>query len=93
MGFPIYQDNPRRLCRLRPQSLLPSLVRGIFEENLLTKPLVLLDVPLLPFMQAQVEPLCEMCPWALLKNGDQETLARIQGMYTYAHPIVDGALA
>jgi len=58
----------------------------------LTKPLVLLDVPLLPFMHAQVEPLCEMCPWALLKNGDRETLSRVQGMYTYAHPIVDGAL-
>ena len=58
----------------------------------MSKPLVLLDVPLLPFMQAQVEPLCEMCPWALLKNGDRETLSRIQGMYTYAHPIVDGAL-
>jgi glyoxylate reductase len=58
----------------------------------LTKPLVLLDVPLLPFLQAQVEPLCEMCPWALLKNGDQETLSRIQGMYTNAHPIVNGAL-
>jgi len=58
----------------------------------LSKPLVLLDAPLLPFLQAQVEPLCEMCPWALLKNGDQETLSRIQGMYTYAHPIVHGAL-
>ena len=58
----------------------------------MSKPLVLLDVPLLPFMQAQVEPLCEMCPWALLKNGDRETLSKVQGMYTYAHPIVDGAL-
>ena len=58
----------------------------------MTKPLVLLDVPLLPFLQAQVEPLCEMCPWALLKNGDQETLSRIQGMYTYTHPVVDGSL-
>jgi len=43
-------------------------------------------------MQAQVEPLCETCPWALLKDGDQQTLSKIQGMYTYAHPIVDGAL-
>lgn len=58
----------------------------------MSKPLVLLDVPLLPFMQAQVEPLCEMCPWALLKNGDRETLSRIQGIYTYAHPVVDGTL-
>lgn len=58
----------------------------------MTKPLVLLDVPLLPFMQAQLEPFCEMCPWTLLKNGDLETLRKIQGVYTYAHPVIDGAL-
>jgi glyoxylate reductase len=49
-------------------------------------------MPLLPFMQAQLEPLCEMCPWTLLKNEDHETLRKVQGMYTYAHPIVDGAM-
>jgi len=58
----------------------------------LTKPLVLLDVPLLPFMQAQAEPLCEMCPWGLLKNGSRNELSKVQGMYTYAHPIVNGEL-
>jgi glyoxylate reductase len=58
----------------------------------LAKPLVLLDLPLLPFMQAQVEPFCEMCPWTLLKNDDQQTLGKVQGIYTYAHPIVDGTL-
>jgi glyoxylate reductase len=58
----------------------------------LSKPLVLLDVPLLPFMQAQLEPFCEMRPWALLESGDVETLRKIQGVYTYAHPVVDGAL-
>jgi glyoxylate reductase len=59
---------------------------------LLSKPLVLLDMPLLPFMQAQLDPFCEMCPWVLLKNGDLETLRKIQGIYTYGHPIVDGVL-
>ena len=58
----------------------------------MSKPLVLLDIPLLPFMQAQIEPLCETCPWTLLKNRDSQTLNQIQGMYTYAHPIVGGAL-
>lgn len=56
----------------------------------MTKPLVLLDVPLLPFMQAQVEPLCELCAWEVLKNGPRSELNKIQGMYTYTHPIVNG---
>ena len=59
----------------------------------MTKPLVLLDVPLLPFMQAQVEPLCELCPWEVLKTGPQNELDKVQGMYTYAHPIVNGDVA
>lgn len=58
----------------------------------MTKPLVLLDVPLLPFVQAQVEPLCEMCLWTILMSGDRKTLSTVQGIYTYGHPIVDGAL-
>ena len=58
----------------------------------MTKPLVLLDMPLLPFMQAQIEPICETCLWTLLKDGDAQTLSKVQGMYTYSHPVVDGAL-
>jgi len=58
----------------------------------LTKPLVLLDVPLLPFVHAQVEPFCEMCLWPIVTSGDRQKLNAIQGIYTYGHPIVDGPL-
>ncbi|MCI0422893.1 MAG: D-glycerate dehydrogenase [Acidobacteria bacterium] len=61
-------------------------------RDFLNKPPVLLDVPLLPFMHTQVEHFCELRPWSLLANADQEELRKIQGIYTYAHPIVDGAL-
>jgi len=58
----------------------------------LPKPLVLLDVPLLPFMQEQVEPYCETRPWTLLQDGNQGELRSIEGIYTYAHAKVDGPL-
>jgi glyoxylate reductase len=58
----------------------------------LAKPLVLVDVPLLPFLQQQVETFCETRSWRLLESGAANDLQQIQGIYCYAHPRVDGPL-
>ncbi len=57
----------------------------------MAKPQVLIDVPLLSFLQAQIEPHCDTVYWDLL-DSETEKCKEIQGIYTYAHPIVDGAL-
>jgi glyoxylate reductase len=58
----------------------------------LAKPLVLVDVPLLPFMQQQVVAFCETRAWNVLEGGDANQLQEIQGIYSCAHPRVDGPL-
>src|SRR5262245_3827150 len=78
-GIPLNPENrgrdaqPRRLSQhgrgAPPRD--PQLPQG---EAPLRKPLVLLDIPLLPFMQAQIEPLCETCPWTLLHNAVSQTM-------------------
>ena len=53
-----------------------------------TRARVLLDVSLPEFLAAQIEPLCQTLPWS---TSASEADA-IEGLYTYAHPVVDGAL-
>jgi glyoxylate reductase len=55
-------------------------------------PLVLLDIPLPPYLSEPVERHCVMRPWSLLQNGPEAELEKIEGIYTYGHPVVDGPL-
>src|SRR5262245_13750331 len=55
----------------------------------MSKPLVLLDVPLAPFLQDMLQAHCETCPWSWLQQG-HEALTQIEGVYTYGHAVVDG---
>jgi glyoxylate reductase len=55
----------------------------------MSKPLVLLDIPLAPFLQEMLEAHCTTCSWDWLQQG-HETLAKVQGVYTYGHALVNG---
>jgi glyoxylate reductase len=57
----------------------------------MSKPLVLVDIPLPPFLQELLEPHCQTLPWSLLQ-GQCEQLRKIEGIYTYGHAVVDGSL-
>ncbi|MCZ6792720.1 MAG: hypothetical protein O7J95_03800 [Planctomycetota bacterium] len=54
------------------------------------RPQVLLDVPLPGFLQEMLEPHCETRPWGVVRDGLSSALREIEGVYTYAHPVVDG---
>lgn len=87
----------RKQCTLHSEwpnfsHLKPVARRLSLRETPLPKPLVLLDEPLLEFMQAQVDPYCELRPWRLLQDETEQELRKIEGIYTYAHPVVDAAL-
>lgn len=58
----------------------------------MSKPLVLLDAPLPPYLRQQLDSFCEVCFWELLESAGTDRLRNIEGIYIYAHPIVDGAL-
>ena len=58
----------------------------------MTKPLVVLDLPLPPFLQEQLDSHCETRPWSLFQERDAAELQKIEGIYTYAHPLVDGPM-
>jgi glyoxylate reductase len=57
----------------------------------MSKPLVLLDIPLAPFLKEMLEPHCETCPWGWLQQG-HEALNQVKGIYTYGHALVNGPL-
>jgi glyoxylate reductase len=50
-------------------------------------PRVLADLPLAPFLEAQLAGHVELCPWSAATDG-----AQFDAIYTYGHPIVDAAL-
>ncbi len=56
------------------------------------RPLVLLDVPLPSFLAELLDRHCETRPWSLLEEGPGDEIRRVEGVYTYAHPTVDGTL-
>jgi len=58
----------------------------------LTSPRVLLDVPLPPYLSEPLAAHCVMRPWSLLQSDPEAELPKIQGIYTYGHPVVDGLL-
>ena len=57
----------------------------------MTKPLVLVDVPLLPFLERQIDAFCTICPW-LNSETPSELLSKIEGIYTYGHPKISAEL-
>jgi glyoxylate reductase len=64
----------------------------ILTGDTLPKPFVLVDVPLLPFMQEQLDVCCETRLWPILQKVGPGELKNIEGFYTYAHPVVDREL-
>ena len=58
----------------------------------MSKPQVLLDLPFPDFIEELFTPHCEFLPWTLLDTDASDRLAQIQGLCTYAHPRIDGAL-
>ncbi len=61
----------------------------------MSKPKVLLDVPLPDYLEELVSPHCDFVPWSLLDQTDESSVAEIRavsGVYTYGHPLVDGAM-
>ncbi len=58
----------------------------------MSKPKVLLDVPLPDYLASSLTSHCDLLPWRLLETGSTADLAGIRAVYTYGHPIVDGPL-
>jgi len=58
----------------------------------LTKPLVLLDFPLPAFLEEPLSPHCQLVQWETINDKTNQIPQPIEGMYTYAHPRVDGRL-
>lgn len=59
----------------------------------MSSPLVLLDVLLPDFLEAQLRPHCELRPWSVLDGeGAGAQRGAIRGIYTFGHPTVDGAV-
>jgi glyoxylate reductase len=54
-----------------------------------SKPLVLLDIPLPSFLQEMIQECCDTRPWEWLAAVHQE-LSQIRGIYTYGHAVVNG---
>jgi len=52
---------------------------------------VLVDVPLLPFLERQIDAFCTICPW-LNSETPSELLSKIEGIYTYGHPKISAEL-
>ena len=53
------------------------------------RPLVLVDVPLPPLIAELLEPVCATGPWSEA-GSPAGTRARVEGLFTYGHPCVDG---
>ena len=57
------------------------------------KPFVLQDVRLPSALQELVDEVCTpVFPWEIYKGNDEELRKSIQGIFTYQHPTVDGAV-
>lgn len=58
----------------------------------MSKALILVDVPLAPFLHELLEPDCRSGPWSVLQEGAKEALKAVEGLFLYGHPIIDGPL-
>ncbi len=54
------------------------------------KPLVLIDLPLLPAIAKMMEPFCVTALWDLAQDPKSTSREAVEGLFTYGHPIVDG---
>jgi glyoxylate reductase len=54
--------------------------------------LILVDVPLAPFIEELFAPDCRSGPWSLLQEGSKEALKEVEGLFLYGHPIIDGSV-
>jgi glyoxylate reductase len=52
-------------------------------------PCVIADTPLNPVIEALLAGQVEILPWSVAREGKQKS---VEGMYTYGHPNVDGAM-
>ena len=52
--------------------------------------LILVDVPLAPFIEELFAPDCRSGPWSLLEEGTNEALQEVEGLFLYGHPVIDG---
>ena len=52
--------------------------------------LILVDVPLAPFIKELFAPDCRSGPWSLLQEGSKEALKEVEGLFLYGHSIIDG---
>ena len=60
--------------------------------TILTKPLVVLDIPLPAFLEVPLVSHCQIVRWEILHDDTNQSRQQVEGMYTYAHPRVDGKL-
>ena len=58
----------------------------------MSKSLILADVPLAEFLEKLFEPDCQCGSWSLIKNSSKMDLKKVEGLYLYGHPIVNGPL-
>ncbi|MEW5975088.1 MAG: D-glycerate dehydrogenase [Acidobacteriota bacterium] len=54
-------------------------------------PKVLVDLPLPSFLGELLTPFCVTIPWDWLDGRSGEELRQVEGVYTYAHPLIDEA--
>ena len=54
--------------------------------------LILVDVPLAPFIEELFAPDCRSGPWSLLQEGSKEALKEVEGLFLYGHSIIDGSV-
>ena len=52
--------------------------------------LILVDVPLAPFIEELFAPDCRSGPWSLLEEGTNGALQEVEGLFLYGHPVIDG---
>jgi len=59
----------------------------------MSKPKVILNKPLPPYIAEQFEPTCDFVPWSLLDSGSESERAAIEGIVVYGHtPVNDSVL-
>ena len=52
--------------------------------------LILVDVPLAPFIEELFAPNCRSGPWSLLEERTNGALQEVEGLFLYGHPVIDG---
>lgn len=56
----------------------------------MSRALILVDVPLAPFIENLFSPDCISGSWKLLEKDPDNVLETVKGLFLYGHPIIDG---